>query len=380
MKFSRGQLVPPFDPVASGGVLRHEIREFLAEWYEAHDVRPRIDGWVSGWDPDFSAALATRGWVGMAVPIEFGGGGLSPYERHIVAEELLVAGAPIAFHWFADRQIAPALLKYGSSKQKARYLPAISRGQCSFALGLSEPDAGSDLAAVRTKAERVDGGWKLSGVKIWTSNAHRAGSMTVLARTATSAETPHWKALSQFIVDLPDTKVTVRPITQLGGSHHFNEVYFDDLLVPEESVLGEVGAGWKQVTSELAWERSGPERFLTTYPLFRSLLASTTRDTADSVALGATVSRLWCLHHLSLRVAGALTRGETPTVAAALVKDLGTELEGDIVEIARSLDRPGLSGDFRNLLADATLLSPGFTLRGGSTEVLRGIVARELTA
>jgi hypothetical protein len=358
------QLLPADGAVVATGSLRREVREFLA----GYGFSARIDGWVTGWEPALSAELGRRGWVGMAIPVEFGGGGRSPFERHVVAEELVAAGAPVAFHWFADRQIAPTILRYGSAYQRDRYLPAIARGEHSFALGLSEPDAGSDLASVRTKAVRADSGWRLTGVKVWTSNAHRADSMTVLARTARTPETPRAQALSQFIVDLPQPDVTVRPIRQLGGGQHFNEVRFDDVFVPDEQVLGAVGEGWQQVTSELAWERSGPERFLSTYPLLASALAAGTPDTTK---IGSLCGSLWTVHAMSLRVAAALTRGETPVVAAALVKDLGTALEGDLVDQLAGAADP-------ELLNSAVLSAPGFTLRGGSTEILRGIVAREL--
>jgi alkylation response protein AidB-like acyl-CoA dehydrogenase len=368
------QLMPEAGEMPATGALRLAVRTFLAEWFAEHDVRPAIDGWVSGWSPELSFALAVRGWVGMAIPTEYGGAGRSPFERHVVAEELLAAGAPVAYHWFADRQIAPALLRFGTAGQRGRYLPAIAAGRHSFALGLSEPDAGSDLAAVRTRADRVADGWRLRGVKLWTSNAHRADSMTVLARTADSAETPRAQSLSQFLVDLPDPAVTVRPIRQLGGGHHFNEVHLDDVFVPDEQVLGVVGEGWRQVTSELGWERSGPERFLSTFPLYQAA----SPDDADAAELGGVLARITALHDMSLRVAGALTRGEDANVAAALVKDLGTTLEGDVVEVLGRGTPPEPGSELDRLLIEATLSAPGFTLRGGSTEVLRSIVAREL--
>ncbi len=144
---------------------------------------PACDAWLSGWDESFSRRLAAHGWVGMTVPPEYGGHGRSALERYVVVEELLAAGAPVAAHWVSDRQIVPNLLRYGSEELKRRYLPAIARGACYFAIGLSEPDAGSDLAAVRTAASRADGGWTVSGVKIWTSGAHRAHALIALLRT-----------------------------------------------------------------------------------------------------------------------------------------------------------------------------------------------------
>ena len=379
MPFS--SVLPAGDQTAETADLRLEVRDALARWFSSGRRTPHIDGWVSGWEPELSRILASRGWVGMVIPTQYGGHGGSPYRRHIVAEELVGAGAPVAYHWFADRQIAPALLRFGNESLRRHYLPRIAAGEHSFALGLSEPEAGSDLASVRTTARKSDGGWLLSGVKVWTSNAHRADSMTVLARDADRRGEPSAAALSQFIFDLPDPAVTVRPIRQLGGGHHFNQVELNEVFVPDDHLLGTPGEGWRQVTSELAWERSGPERFLSTYPLFSAAVdsyqgQSGTRPDRDR-EIGGTLARLWTMHHLSLRVAAALARGETPAVAAALVKDLGTTLENDIIDAVAPLcdSEPELTALFR----EAVLAQPGFTLRGGSTEVLRGIVAREVT-
>src|SRR3984893_335188 len=178
------RLVPSatIDP-SSTGALRTEVRQFVAEQLDAGAVTQSVDGWLAGSDENLPAALATRGWVGMTVPVEYGGHGRSFLERFVVTEELLAAGAPVAAHWVADRQVVPSLLKYGTEVQKTEFLPRIVRGECFFAIGMSEPDSGSDLASVRTRAVRVDGGWSLSGTKLWTSGAHRAHAFIVLART-----------------------------------------------------------------------------------------------------------------------------------------------------------------------------------------------------
>jgi alkylation response protein AidB-like acyl-CoA dehydrogenase len=305
----------------------------------------------------------------------------------VVTEELLAAGAPVAAHWIADRQTAPSLLRYGTEQQKRRYLPAIARGECYVALGLSEPDAGSDLVGVRTRAVKVAGGWEMTGTKVWTTGAHHAHVITVLARSGPPEGRNRHAGLSQFLVPLPDPAVRIRPIRLLSGEHHFNEVVLDGAFVPDDMVLGEPGEGWRQVTAELAFERSGPERFLSTFPLLDALVsqlaeqAADVADAADVAALGEVVARVWTLRQMSLAVAGALARGEAPEVAAALVKDLGTRLENEVIDVARRLapvaadpSAPGLPG----LLAGAVMYSPGFTLRGGTNEILRGVVARAL--
>lgn len=363
--------------------LRAEVRGFLTEELTAGTFVPRCDAWLAGWDPAFSRKLGRRGWLGMTLPERYGGHGRPALDRYVVVEELLAAGAPVAAHWISDRQTAPSLLRHGTEGQKRRFLPAIARGECYFAIGMSEPDSGSDLASVRTKAERVEGGWRLTGRKVWTSGAHRAHAFFALARSSPPGEDRH-EGLSQFIVDLSSPGVEVRPIRLLTGEHHFNEVLLDGVFVGDDMVLGEVGDGWQQVTSELAYERSGPERFLSTLPLLVSLVGHLREAAAASAApLGRLVARLWVLRQMSLSVAAALQAGTAPAVQAALVKDLGTRYENEIVEAARLLARvePDMGappGSLARHLAEAVLHAPGFTLRGGTNEILHVVVARGL--
>jgi alkylation response protein AidB-like acyl-CoA dehydrogenase len=334
-------------------------------------------------DPAFSRRLGARGWLGMTLPSRYGGQDRSPLDRFVVTEELLAAGAPVAAHWIADRQMAPSILRNGTEAQRQRYLPVIARGECYFAIGMSEPDAGSDLAAVRTRARQAPGGWEITGTKLWTTGAHFAHAMVLLARTDGSSSDRH-AGLSQFVVDLPVPGVEVRPIVTVDGEHHFNEVIFDDAVVPEDSLLGERGAGWHQVTAELAHERSGPERLMSTVPLLRAWADRLREHGGDPVAareLGRLTARAWTVRQLSLAVAAALSEGREVDVAAALVKDLGSRFEGDVVETVRKVagieprrGAPGLAG----LLADGILHAPAFTLRGGASEVLRSVVARGL--
>jgi acyl-CoA dehydrogenase len=377
-------LVPPPTELPSRvAALRTEVRAFLAEERAAGAWHPRAGVWLSGWDERFSRELARRGWLGMTIPVEYGGHGASALDRYVVTEELLAAGAPVAAHWVADRQIGPTLLRFGTEAQRQRYLPRIAAGECYFGIGMSEPDSGSDLASVRTRAERVEGGWSLTGTKVWTSGAHRAHAFFALARSAPRDEGNRHAGLSQFIVELDAPGVQIRPIPLLTGAHHFNEVVFDAVFVPDEQVLGELGAGWHQVTSELGFERSGPERYLSTFPLLVALLgelAGVELDAGRRRDLGGLVSRLWTLRRMSLAVAGSLDSGHAPELAAAVVKDLGTRFENEVIDAARLLvsvpPDPGAESGYARLLADAVLHAPGFTLRGGTNEVLRGIVAR----
>lgn len=373
------RLVPPasIDEAATAG-LRDEVRAFVAEQLARGGFVPAADSWLTGWDENFTAALAARGWLGMAVPTEYGGHGRSVVERFVVTEELLAAGAPVAAHWIADRQIVPSLLKYGTEHQKRHFLPRIAAGRCFFGIGMSEPDSGSDLASVRTRAVPSDGGWSLTGTKVWTSGAHHAHAFIVLARTAPVDPAHRHAGLSQFIVDLSAPGVDVRPIVSMNGAHHFNEVILDDVFVADDMVFGCIGEGWQQVTSELAFERSGPERFLSTFPVLSAAV-----DQIDSGAttpeLGRLVGRIAALHQMSTAVAGALERHEPADLPAAVVKVLGTTTEGDIAEFA-DYQCGGVADDseFATLVSASVDQRPGFTLRGGTNEVLRGVIARGL--
>lgn len=372
------RLVPPAitDP-SSTQALRAEVRQFLTEQLAAGLFTPSVDAWLTSWDETFTAALAARGWLGMTVPVEYGGHGRSFLERFVVTEELLAAGAPVAAHWIADRQIVPSLLKYGSELQKTEFLPRIVRGECFFGIGMSEPDSGSDLASVRTRARPVAGGWSLTGTKVWTSGAHHAHAFIVLARTASPDPGNRHAGLSQFIVDLHGRGVHVRPIVSMNGAHHFNEVILDEAFVPDAMVFGEIGSGWRQVTSELSFERSGPERFLSTFVLLADAAEymATQRISRDN-NLGRLVARIAGLHQMSSAVAGALQRNDPADVPAAVVKVLGTSTEGDVADFADLCHCD--EEKFSDLVSAAVDQRPGFTLRGGTNEVLRGVIARGL--
>jgi alkylation response protein AidB-like acyl-CoA dehydrogenase len=360
--------------------LRADVRAFLAEELPP-GFRPGL-GLGGRHDPDFSRKLAARGWVGMSIPREYGGAGATAVERFVVVEELLAAGAPILAHWVAERQTAPTLLAFGTEDQRRWFLPRIASGECWFSLGMSEPDAGSDLAAVRTTATPADGGWVLGGTKIWTSAAHLNHFFVVLCRTSPAEDRHH--GLSQLIVDLHAPGVKISPIPFLDGSHHFNEVVFDDVFVPDERVLGEIGSGWHQVTSELAYERSGPDRYLSVLGLLTHFVAERgpAFDDGQRAVVGRAAAKLWTIRQLSLAVARSLEHGAAPVVEAALVKDIGTLHEQEVVEMLRHVAGqeidPGGPGLFEELLAEAVLTSPAFTLRGGTTEVLRSIAAKGL--
>ena len=379
-----------FDPVSlppECAALRRAVRAFIAEELAAGKWTPNSD-FGSHRAADFSRRLGARGWIGMTWPREYGGGERSFLERYTMTEELLAAGAPVGCHWIADRQSGPLLLRFGSEEQRREFLPGICRGEVFFSIGMSEPDAGSDLAAIRTRAVPVPGGWEVSGTKVWTSYVHESHFAITLVRTAPpdagGGDKPDRRAgLSQLILDLKAPGVTIRPIRNLAGEHDFNELVLDRVFVPSERLVGHEGDGWRQVTSELAFERSGPERFLSSHQVLRSLVALAGDNPGPGVAeaIGRTVAGLATLRRMSLSVAGKLQEGAIPNLEAALVKSLGGDYEQGLPERARLLPPAGggaAAERFREALDESILHAPSWTLRGGTREILRGIIARGL--
>jgi hypothetical protein len=362
---------------------RHEVREFLATQLAPAAPAVRARTWM-GFDAAFSRRLAERGWVGITLPGKYGGAGLDAFRRYVLVEEMLAAGAPVAAHWIADRQSGPLINKFGSEAQKDFYLPRICRGEAFFCIGMSESNSGSDLASVRTRATRCDGGWRLTGRKIWTTNAHRSHYMIALVRTSGAPE-DRQGGLSQFIVDLSLPGIDVRPIVDLTGDAHFSEVTFDDVLLADDTLVGEEGSGWAQVNSELAFERSGPERLYSSVVLLDTWIASLRKSgfsASDAALVGSFTTQLATLRSLSVAVTTKLARGESPVVEAALVKDIGTEFEQAIpaaIEAAVAADPTrAVDADLYRALAYLSQISPTFSLRGGTREILRGMIARGL--
>jgi alkylation response protein AidB-like acyl-CoA dehydrogenase len=361
--------------------VRHTVRCLVDSWLAEGRFTPSCDAWLRRYDMAFTRAMAERRLIGISWPPEYGGAGRSSLARLVVTEELLRAGAPVAAHWIADRQIGPSILEHGSETAKAAYLPGIASGEVTFCLGMSETEAGSDLASVRTTATRTDGGWEITGRKIWTSQAHRSTHAYVLARTSKGAS--KHEGLTEFLVDMSHPGVEVRPIYDLRGDHHFNEVSFEAVSVADDHVLGEVGAGWQQVTGQLSLERGGVERVLSTYPLLDAALEEPAHVGASAAATGEMLARLATLRAMAFDVASAIDSGRAPVFEAAMLKDLGTVLERDVNEFARGLldaEADPLAEGVRGLLAHGILAAPGFTIRGGTTEVLRSIIARGLTS
>lgn len=363
--------------------LRQEIRAFLAEELPSIPKVTRAQTW-SGSDAAFSRKMGAKGWIGMTWPKKYGGHERTFFERYVMLEEMLAAGAPVGAHWIGDRQSGPLLLRFGTEEQRQKILPRVAKGECYFCIGMSEPDSGSDLAATRTRADKVEGGYRVNGTKLWTSGAHTAHYMIALFRTDFAPEAKH-SGLTQFLVDLKSTDgITIRPIMDLAGNAHFNEVIFEDAFVPDDMLVGSPGSGWAQVTAELAFERSGPERYLSSFLLMVEMIRELEKRGGDEGAemIGRLVAHLVTLRQMSLSVAGMLEKGENPALEASVVKDLGAIFEQDMPVRAHELlglePLIGEGSDYEQVLGFLTQTVPSFSLRGGTREILRGIIARGL--
>lgn len=359
--------------------LQSEVRTFLDERL-APGTYPLGLGMAGDVDPDFSRDLGAQGWIGMALPREYGGGGRTAVERQIVVEELLTRGAPVGFHWVGDRQSGLNILHNGTEEQRQQLLPGIARGEYSFAIGMSEPDAGSDLASLRSKAVLEGDTWHINGTKIWTSGAATATHILGLFRTSDDRH----GGLTQFIIPAGTPGMSVSPIPFIDGTQHFCEVVFDDLQLPDSARLGEVGAGWGQNTSELALERGGVDRWMSMMPILEQWATSdTVRDSVPAqIDLGRILARLWAYRGMSLSIARLVDSGQYPVVEAALVKEMATQFEQEALALVRRHygRAPSVSSDdpWEALLAQAILVGPSWTIRGGTTEILRSVISKGL--
>jgi alkylation response protein AidB-like acyl-CoA dehydrogenase len=359
--------------------LREQVRTLVSAHADDGDPRRRANSWAVA-DPVFSRALGDAGLIGMTWPKEYGGHERSPLERYVVLEELLAAGAPVGAHWIADRQTGALLLRYGQEEEKRRWVPGMAAGEIYSCIGLSEPNAGSDLASVRATARRDGDGWVIDGQKVWTTNAHHAHVMIALVRSEPGSERN--AGLSQFVIPMDAPGVTVRPIIDLTGGHDFNEVFLESVKLPASALVGVEGDGWRQVTAELSLERSGPERYLSSTALLLQLIDHARAHPSDT--LTALVARLaadtWTLRLMSASVASKIARGEDPALEATMVKDLGNSFEQampELVQAAVEVDPAGPE-PLGLVLGHLLQLSPSFSLRGGTREILKGIIARGL--
>lgn len=359
--------------------LQSDVRSWLDERLPPGSYLPAL-GMGAPADPDFSRDLGARGWLGMSLPVEYGGHGRTAVDRLIVVEELLARGAPVGYHWVADRQSGPSIAANGTDFQKREILPGIASGELSFSIGMSEPDSGSDLASVRTRAERVADGWVVNGAKIWTTGAHHSTHILSLFRTSEDRHT----GLTQFIVPADTPGLTISPIEFIDGTRDFCELAFVDMFISDEWRLGEVGSGWGQNTGELALERGGVDRWMSAMSLLETWATREAVQASASVAadLGSIVARCWAFRGMSLAVARMVDDGQSPVTEAALIKEMATRFEQECVEIvARHFGRtprPDAEDPAERLLATAVQVAPSWTIRGGTNEILRSVITKGL--
>lgn len=357
--------------------LRQEVREFARQAIRSYSKEKRAYNWT-GRDHDMTKKMAERGWIGMTWPEKYGGAERSNLERYVMLEEMLAVGAPMGWHWSADRQMGPLLMRYAPDTLAPKIVPKIVRGECSFCIGMSEPDSGSDLASIRSKAAKVEGGWILNGTKVWTSGAHHAHYMVALVRTREKTEDRH-SGMTQFLVEMDREGIQVNPIYSQLGTHIFNEVVLDNVFVPDENLIGVEGEGWKQVTGELKYERAGPERFLSgTQMLIEMIDAAEPERDEQTEAIGRLIAKYAALRQMSQGIALMMSKGQDPALAASVVKDQGAMLEQSMPNIAHDKfgEHIGSGSDLEKVMNFLSMAAPSFSIRGGTREILRGIIAR----
>lgn len=354
--------------------LAAEAREVGREWADRCEVRE--DSWIAGHDAEVAKDLAARGWLGMTWPVESGGGGRSAMERYVVFEALISAGAPIAAAWFADRQIGPTLLEFGTPDQQERFLPGILSGEAMWGIGMSEPDAGSDVAAIRTRAVLDGEEYVVDGQKIWTSGAAHADFVYLVARTDPDAP-PH-KGLSELIVDLRSPGVKVVPIVDMTGDDHFCEVYFDSVRVPAANLVGEVNGSFKQIMRQMEHERGGIDRLVSNRRLYEDVMA--VADLSDPV-LRQEAAALEIDYRLGRLLVLREVLGQAPRGFSAATKTFCTEHEQRVAEFCGRALGPGAlvaDSELHARVARNITYAPGYTIMGGTTSILRNILGERV--
>ena len=329
------------------------------------------DSWINGYSKEFARELAELGWIGMTWPVAFGGAGRPAIDRVIVAEEMIAAGAPIAAMWFADRQMGPSLIAYGTPDQQAEFLPGIRSGETTWCIGMSEPNAGSDLASLSTFARDDGDDWVINGQKIWTSFGAVADYCYCICRTST--EGPPHAGISEIIVPMTTPGIEVRPIKDMTTNRHFCEVFFTDVRVPKANLVGTLGGAFKQTMRQLEHERGGIDRFVSNQALFR--IAVERADTSDplirqeiaAIETGYRIGRILVIREILK---------QAPAGFSAATKCFGTELETRISNfVARVL---GAEATLWSDVTHGVLYAPGYTIMGGTSNVMRNILAERV--
>ena len=370
---------------------RKEVRDFLEDELKQGNFQPSCDAWIQGYSPDFTKKVSEKGWIGLTWPEEYGGKGCSHIDRLLLTEEMLRYGAPAACHWFADRQIGGGILRYGSEEQKRELLPKIIAGEAYVGLGLSEPEAGSDLASLRTKATEDGDEYIIDGQKMWTSCGMFMNYIYLVART--DPEAPQHRGISEFIFETSLPGVSITPTIDITGSTAWAEVFFDGVRIPNTCMIGEKNRGFYQVVNQLDYERAGLERLMGNYPLYDAILqfARETKRNGKSLAeetpvrqkLAQLQTEFEIGRLLTYRVVLVMEEGRAPNVEASMAKAYSTTFEQHLASTA--IEITGLYGQ---LLAESKwapllgmaphsfLASTGYSLQAGTTEVLRNIIAQ----
>jgi alkylation response protein AidB-like acyl-CoA dehydrogenase len=349
--------------------LQAEAREVAAKAVATYGVHD--DAWINGYSRELSRELGARGWIGMTWPTEWGGGGRSVLERFVVTEALIEAGAPIAGSWFADRQMGPVLLTYGTDEQRHAFLPGILSGETGWCIGMSEPDSGSDLASLKTRAVRDGDEYVITGQKIWTSFGETADFCYLICRT--SSDGPPHAGISEVVVPMDSPGITVKPIRDMTTNEHFCEVWYEDVRVPVANRVGDEGASWKQTMRQLEHERGGIDRLVSNRALYldardrADLTDPRVRQEVASLETGYRLGRLLVLREVL---------GQAPKGFSAATKSFCTEHEQRVADFAtRALGADAL---LWGRTARGICYAPAYTIMGGTTNILRNILAERV--
>lgn len=329
------------------------------------------DSWINGFSKELAIELGERGWIGLTWPVEFGGQGRPPIDRLIIAEELIAAGAPIAAMWFADRQMGPSLIAYGRPDQQAAFLPGILAGETTWCIGMSEPNAGSDLAALATSARRDGDEFIVNGQKIWTSFGAVADYIYLICRTST--EGPPHQGISEIVVPMDSPGIEVRPIKDMTTNQHFCEVFFDDVRVPTANLVGLEGNAFKQTMRQLEHERGGIDRLVSNHALFT--MAVERADTTDPV-----VRQEIAALESGFRIGRILVTREVlrqaPNGFSAATKCFCTEHEWKVAEFVSRMY--GAEATTWSDVVHGVLYAPGYTIMGGTSNIMRNILGERV--
>ena len=329
------------------------------------------DSWINGYSAEFAKELAALGWIGLTWPAEHGGGGRPPVDRLIIGEELIAAGAPIAAMWFADRQMGPALIAFGRPDQQAEFLPGILAGETTWCIGMSEPEAGSDLASLNTSARRDDDDWVINGQKIWTSFAAVADYCYLISRT--SSDGPPHAGISEIIVPMSTPGIEVRPITDMTTNRHFCEVFFTDVRVPAANLVGVEGNAFKQTMRQLEHERGGIDRLVSNHALYR--LAMERADTTDPL-VRQEIAALESAYRIGRILVAREVLGQAPKGFSAATKCFCTEHEWRVAQfVARVL---GPEATLWTEITRGLCYAPGYTIMGGTSNIMRNILGERV--